>query len=588
MSDVHELSADVVVVGGGLSGVCAALASARSGATTILLHDRPMLGGNTSSEIRVHAGGADHSGGRPHCRESGIIDEIRLEDAVRNPQRCAQMWDLILYEKCHAEPNLSLYLNTICTGAQTDDEGRIVATEAARETTEDVFVIKGRFFIDCTGDGRLAAEAGAEYRVGREGPDEFGEPHAEGPDNQTMGGSLLWVAENVGVPVPFRPPSFARKFSDDDLPHRGHAQFDHGYWWVEYGGEMDTVKDKESIRDELLAVMMGVWDHIKNGGRHGADNWVLKWFGWVPGHRESRRIVGDHILTENDLMASVAFADRVAHGGWPMDTHPPGGIYSDEPPSKYLHTPDIYSIPLRALYARDVSNLFMAGRCISATHMAMSSTRLAATGAAMGQAVGTAAAMCCARDCMPRDLVAQHIETLQQQLLRDDQYIIGLRADGTDDLARGAAVVASSEAENCGGEKVTDGVTRLRQQNTHQWASDPRQTMPQWLELGLAASEQIGEIHLTFDSGYARPLTLTESDGFNARMIRGPQPETVADYVIEIGQDGEFTEVVRETGNYLRKRVHRITAVTGDTVRITVSRTNGDASARIFEVRVYP
>lgn len=588
MSDIHELTADVVVVGGGLSGVCAALAAARDGVWTILIHDRPMLGGNTSSEIRVHAGGADHSGARPHCRESGIIDEIRLEDAVRNPQRCAQMWDLILYEKCHDEAGLTLYLNTTCTGAQTDDEGRIVQIEATRESTEDRFVIKGRFFIDCTGDGRLAAEAGAECRIGREGPDEFNEPNAQGPDDKTMGASLLWVAENVGAPVPFSPPAFARKFTEDDFPHhRNHSQFDHGYWWVEYGGEMDTIKDKETIRDELLALMMGVWDHIKNGGRHGADNWVLKWFGWVPGHRESRRIVGDHILTENDLMESVAFEDRVAHGGWPMDTHPPGGMYSDEPPSHYLHTPDMYSIPLRALYARDVSNLFMAGRCISATHMAMSSTRLAATGAAMGHAVGTAAAMCCATHCTPRELAERHTVHLQQRLLREDQYIIGLPADDPSDLAPGAAIMASSEAEGCGADKVTDGITRFRHQNTHQWASDPRQTMPQWLELKLPEAAQIGEIHLTFDSGYARPLTLTESDSFNARMIRGPQPETVADYVIEVGQDGEFTEVVRETGNYLRKRVHRIAPVTGDTARITVSRTNGDASARIFEVRLY-
>ncbi len=587
MSDLHEVSADVVVVGGGLSGVCAALASARSGASTILIHDRPMLGGNTSSEIRVHAGGADHSGARPHCRESGIIDEIRLEDAARNPQRCAQMWDLILYEKCHEEPNLVLYLNTACTTAQTDDQDRIVEIEADCQHAEDRFIIAGRFFIDCTGDGRLAAEAGAECRVGREGPEEFDEPHAEGPDNQTMGASLMWVAEDVGVPVPFTPPSFARKFTDEELPHRNHAQFDHGYWWVEYGGKLDTVKDKEAIRDELLAIMMGMWDHLKNGGRHGADNWVLKWFGWVPGHRESRRVVGDYMLTENDLMESRLFEDRVAHGGWPMDTHPPGGIYSDEPPSNYLHTPDIYSIPLRALYSKDIANLFMAGRCISATHMAMSSTRLAATGAAMGQAVGTAAAMCCARDCSPRDLAERHIADLQQQLLRDDQYMIDLPSQDAADLARVAVVSASSEAEGCGGDKVTDGVTRFRHQNSHQWASDPCQAMPQWLQLGLAETARLTEIHLTFDSGYSRPLTLTESDAFNARMIRGPQPETVADYVIEVGRNGEWTEVVRETNNYLRKRVHTIESVEAEAVRITVNRTNGDPSARIYEVRLY-
>jgi len=562
------------------------LAAARRGADTILVHDRPMLGGNTSSEIRVHAGGADCSGARPQCRESGIVDEIRLEDAARNPQRCAQMWDLILYEKCLEEDNLTLYLNTTCVTVETQN-GTIVQIEAARESTEDHFTIKGRFFIDCTGDGRLAAEAGADCRIGREGPDEFDEPHAQGPDCKTMGASLMWVAENVGVPVPFTPPSFAHTFSDDDLPDRGHGGFDHGYWWVEYGGELDTIKDKEEIRDELMACMMGVWDHIKNGGRHGADNWVLKWFGWVPGHRESRRVVGEHVLTENDLMEAVLFEDRVAHGGWPMDTHPPGGIYSTEPPATFLRTPDIYSIPLRALYSKDIANLFMAGRCASSTHMAMSSTRLAATGAAMGQAVGTAAAMCCTRDCTPHDLAAKHMAELQQQLLKDDQYIIDLPADDPADLACKATATASSQLAASEAAKVIDGFTRSRHEDTHQWVSDPAQAMPQWIELRLPAAAEIGEIHLTFDSGYSRPLTLTESDSFNARMIRGPQPETVADYVIEFGKDGEYTEIVRETGNYLRKLVHLVEPTEADAVRITVSRTNGDPSARIYEVRLY-
>lgn len=614
MLQTHELSADVVVVGGGLSGVAAAIAAARSGARTILLHDRPMLGGNTSSEIRVHAGGADQSGERPHCRESGIVDEIRLDEAVRNPQRCAQMWDLVLYEKCLEEENLSLYLNTTCVAAHVRPAGsgtdlapgadaapvhraattvlanpqsHITHIEATRESTEDRFIIQGRFYIDCTGDGRLAAETGAEWRHGREGPEEFGEPHAQGPDSKTMGASLMWDAEDVGVPVPFTPPSFARKFTDDDLPHRKHIALDHGYWWIEYGGELDTVKDKEVIRDELMACLMGVWDHIKNGGRHGADNWVIKWFAWLPGHRESRRIIGDLILTENDLMDPVLFEDRVAHGGWAMDTHPPGGIHSSEPPATFLRMPDIYSIPLRALYCRDVGNLFMAGRCISATHMAMSSTRLAATGAAMGQAVGTAAAMCCARDCSPRQLVQHHIRDLQQQLLRDDQYIMELPADDPDDLARSARMSASSETSGCECVKVLDGITRMRHEDPHQWASDPQQTLPQWLELKLPQAREISRIHLAFDSGFSRPLTLTQSSSYNARMIRGPQPETIADYVIEAGSGDSRKELVRETGNYQRKRVHCVGPVTADTVRITVHRTNGDPSARIYEVRLY-
>lgn len=585
--DRYELQTDVVVVGGGLSGVCAALASARSGAETILIHDRPMLGGNTSSEIRVHAGGADNSGSRPHARESGIMDEIRLEEAVRNPQRCYQMWDLILYEKCLEEDHLDLHLNTTASAAHIED-GRITGIEADCHRAETHFDIEAEVFIDCTGDGWLAAQAGAEFRMGREGPDEFDEQHAVGPDDKTMGASLMWYAEDVGVPVEFEPPDFARTFeSDEDLPHRGHGDFRHGFWWVEYGGVVDTIKDKEAIRDELMACMMGVWDHIKNRSGHAADNWVLKWFGWLPGHRESRRIVGDYILNENDLMKATEFEDRVAHGGWPMDRHPPGGIFSKEPPADFLRVPDIYSIPFRSLYARDVENLFMAGRCASCTHMAMSSTRLAATGAVMGQAVGTTAAMCCKRSCNPRDVAEDHISDLQQQLLKDDQYIPDLPADDPEDLVLQADISASSQQENCAAEKVADGVTRFRDGDTHQWVSDPDEDMPQWLQLRLPEARTVRQVHLTFDSGYERPLTLTLSDSYNARMIRGPQPETVADYTIEGGTKDEMQQVVRNQGNYQRKLVHDIEPIQADTIRISVERTNGDPSARIFEVRVY-
>ena len=144
------------------------------------------------------------------------------------------------------------------------------------------------------------------------------------------------------------------------------------------------IKDRDAIRQELLACLMGVWDHVKNHGDYGADNWVLRWFGVLPAPRESRRLLGPHILTERDLVGLRLFEDRVAHGGWTLDTHPPGGIYSPEPPSAHIRTDDVYSIPLRSLYSRNVHNLMMAGRCASCTHMAMASSRVAATGAVMG------------------------------------------------------------------------------------------------------------------------------------------------------------------------------------------------------------
>ncbi|MGD9494771.1 MAG: FAD-dependent oxidoreductase [Armatimonadota bacterium] len=584
----RNLEAEVVVVGGGLAGVCAAIAAARSGADVLLIHDRPMLGGNTSSEVRVHATGADCSGGRPHAREGGIIEELRLEDAVRNPQRSNPMWDLVLEEWVRREDNVRLLLNTSAVSVALTEDRCIGSIGCARPWTEEELTVSGEIFVDCTGDGRLGFEAGADWRIGREGPEEFGEPHAEGPDNKTMGCSLMWIAEDVGHPVSFTPPRWARRFeSDEDLPFRGHGELAHGHWWIEWGGELDMIKDQDQIRQELLACLFGVWDHIKNHGDHGAENWALRWFGVLPAKRESRRLMGPHVLTENDIMQCRLFDDRVAHGGWSIDTHPPKGIYSPERPSWHLKSEDVYSIPLRCLYSRNVPNLMMAGRCASATHMGMASTRVAATGAAMGQAVGTAAARCIDYLCLPRDLSADDIACIQQQLLREDQFIPELTNQDPDDHARHATVTATSHEPGHEPEQVLSGVTRHRHGNENQWASAAGAPLPQSLELRFPGPREVSEVQIIFDTGFARPLTLTHSPGFNQRIIRGPQPETVRDYVIELEVGGHWVEVKRRSGNYQRRRVHRFESLTATALRITCEATNGDAQARIFEVRAY-
>jgi len=584
----RHLEAEVVVVGGGLAGVCATVAAARAGAQTLLIQDRPMLGGNTSSEIRVHACGADHSGGRPHAREGGIMEELRLEDAVRNPQRSNSMWDLVLEERVRGEAFAQLLVNTGMMGAAVNDKGCLGAITCARPWTEEELIVEGDMFVDCSGDGTLGFEAGADFSMGREGPGEFNEPDAEGPDNKTMGCSLMWIAEDVGHPVPFKPPSWAREFkSEEDLPHRGHGSLEHGHWWVEWGGELDMIKDQDRIRQELLACLMGVWDHLKNHGEHEAENWVLRWFGVLPAKRESRRLLGPHILNERDLLEMRLFEDRVAHGGWTIDTHPPAGIYDPGPPSSNWYTDDVYSIPLRSLYSRNVHNLMVAGRCASCTHMAMASTRVAATGAAMGQAAGTAAAMCVERGCLPGELSGQDIAELQQQLLRDDHFVVDLPADDPDDLARNATVSATSEELGREAAQVLSGVTRHRHGSEHQWASAPSEKLPQSLELRWAAPQSISRVQIIFDTGFVRPLTLTHSDGFNARIIRGPQPETVRDYTMEVESKGSWAPVAEMTDNHQRRRVHEFEAQQAKAVRVTCQATNGDEQARIFELRAY-
>ncbi|MFW6156281.1 MAG: FAD-dependent oxidoreductase [Armatimonadota bacterium] len=584
----RSLEAEVVVAGGGLAGTCAAISAARAGADVILIQDRPMLGGNTSSEVRVHATGADCSGGRPHARESGILEEMRLEDAVRNPQRSNSMWDIILEEWARSEQNVRVLLNTSVVSAAMTRGNSIGAITCVRPWTEEELTISAELFIDCTGDGNLGAEAGADFRIGREGPDEFDEPDAEGPDDKTMGCSLMWIAEDTGAPVEFTPPNWARKFeSDDDLPFRKPGEIRHGFWWIEWGGELDMIKDQDQIRQELLACLFGVWDHIKNHGDYGAENWALRWFGVLPAKRESRRLMGPTILTENHILEQTVFDDRIAHGGWSIDTHPPAGIYSPERPSWHRKSEDVYSIPLSALYSRNVPNLFMAGRCASCTHMAMGSTRVAATGAAMGQAVGVAAARCVDFLCLPRDLSDEDIACIQQQLLRADHFIPELPADDPDDLARGATVTASSHVEDCEPGKILSGVTRHRHGDDHQWRSEPKAGLPQHIELRWSEPQELHEVQVIFDTGFERPLTLTHSERFNEKITRGPQPETVRDYTVAVECGGKWVEVARVRGNYQRRRAHTFECLTGTRVRVTCEATHGVDEARVFEIRAY-
>lgn len=594
----HELSTDFVVVGGGLAGVCAAIAAARNGAKVVLIQDRSVLGGNASSEVRMHVVGADVHGRRPGARESGLIEEFRLEDAYRNPHRSYSQWDLLLYEKVTAEPNITLLLDTICTGCATVDNGdgtrRIVSLDAVRHSTEDEFRIHAAVFADCSGDGRLGAEAGAQFTIGREAKSDFGEPLAlDAADRQTLGSSIMFTARRHAEPQPFRAPTWARKFQKHEFRLRPFGGYEYGYWWAEWGGQLDTLKDNATIRHELLRIALGIWDYVKNSGDHPASApWSLDWVGAVPGKRESRRFIGHHVLTQQDLESARAFPDTVAYGGWPLDLHPPSGIDAiDEAPCHHVNLKHLYPIPLGALCSRNIGNLLFAGRNISATHVAFASTRVMATCAVMGQAIGTAAAI--AAPASPRS-IAQHFSgstlvALQQRLLRDDAFLPGFRGDDPADLARHAQPSASSSSANGPAAHVLDGATReylptfgvWADGKTHRWEST---TLPAWLELAWNTPQEIAEVHLTFDSGFQRELTLSASDATTRKIIRDAQPELVRDYDVLL--DGAAAVSVK--GNYLRKRVHRFDRpLVASRLRIVVHATNGLEQARLFEVRAY-
>lgn len=594
----HELHTDFVVVGGGLAGVCAAIAAARNGARVVLLQDRSVLGGNASSEIKMHVVGADVHGRRPGARESGLIEEFRLEDAARNPHRSYSQWDLLLYEKVIAEPNITLLLDTDCCGCSvaTDADGsrRITAVEAVRQSTEESFTIHAGLFADCSGDGRLGVEAGAEFTSGREARTDYGESLAlEVADRHTLGSSILFTARRHDTPQPFRAPPWVRRFQKHEFQFRPFDGYDYGYWWAEWGGQLDTIKDNPAIRHELLRIALGIWDYVKNSGDHpDSAPWALEWVGALPGKRESRRFLGPHVLTQQDLQAGRIFDDAIAYGGWPIDLHPPSGIEAtNERPCSHTHLDHLYSIPLRVLHSRNIANLFLAGRNISATHVALASTRVMATCAALGQAVGTAAAL--AAPHRPRSIAAHftapEIERLQQRLLRDDAFLLSVRNTDPRDLARAAKVSASSTVPGGDATQVIDGITReLRRDfgpwadgGAHRWASV---SLPAWVELAWPSPQTIAEIHLTFDSGFQRELTLSASDAASRKVVRGPQPELARDYTLLL--DG--APVVSVTDNILRKRIHRLAApVTVQRLRLLVTSTHGVSDARVFEIRAY-
>lgn len=409
--------ADLCVVGGGMAGLCCAIAAARHGIKVVLVQDRPVLGGNASSEIRMWIGGAH---GKDN-RESGIIEEIFLENFYQNPSLKYPIWDSVLYEKAMAEENLTLLLNTSCLGAVMDGT-RIVSIKAWQSNAETFHTVFATYFADCSGDSILAPLTGAKFMYGREAKNEFGETiPPDTADKKTMGMSCLFQIRETDHKVDFVPPKWAYKYeSDDDLPYKDHDK-NSNFWWIELGGEWDCIHDTDRCRDELLKICYGVWDHMKNHGDHGVENWELEWIGFLPGKRESRRYVGKYIVTQNDVEAEGHFDDIVAYAGWTMDDHfPEGFYYTKGHPTIYHKAPQPWGLPLRCMISENIDNLVFAGRNISVTHAALSSSRVMATCAILGQALGTAVAQSAKDNC---EIERVDIFKLQQTLMDDDCYI---------------------------------------------------------------------------------------------------------------------------------------------------------------------
>ena len=598
-----EKQYDVVVIGGGLSGVCAAIAAARNGAKTALVHARSVLGGVSSSEIRMHICGASCHEGKKDLYESGIILEMLLENKSRNPYHSFSIWDTVLWEKVRFQKNLDSYLNTNFEQVQMAGD-RIKAVECSQSTTEREYLFKADIFVDATGNGMLGYLAGAQYRIGSESKQEFGEPDApEAPNPHTMGSTIMFTAEDMGEPVIFKKPVWAHDFTEEELKLRGHGNMtidrgengiveeysaSSGYWWIEYGGESeDIIDNNEDIKEELYKCVYGVWDHIKNAGDHGAANYAITWVGSVPGMRESRRLIGDYILNENDVLGNRIFEDAVAYGGWPMDIHRPGGIYSTAIPSDHINYPGAYTIPYRCYYSVNIENLMFAGRDISASKMAFSSSRVMGTCAIGGQAVGTAAAMAVGYGCTPRQM-GDHMQELQQKLLKDDCYIPGFRNTDEKDLAKQAKITATTYKECYEPELVVSGVSRREEGKNHCWESLPIRPEGEALYMNFDVPKAIFQIRISFDPNFNGEIMPSLTKKVQQRECKYLPEVLVKDYDISVRCKGQKVWNHSVKDNVQRLNILNLPeGLVADEVEIRVLSNYGYEAARIFEVRIY-
>lgn len=559
MLSTNTLHCDLCVIGGGIAGMCTAISAARMGVKTVLMQERPVLGGNASSEIRMWISGAHGS----NNRETGIIEEIALENLYRNPTKSFAVWDSILYSFVRREKNIELLLNCTCMDAETESGEfrhgrniRIRSVTGYQMTTQTKVKVCAKFYADCSGDSILAPLTGAEFRHGREAADEFGEiTTTTAADRKTMGMSCLIQGRETEKPIRFRPPEWSTHLSDKDFENREPDIYndDENFWYLELGGNRDSIADTEKVRDELLSLAVGTWDYVKNSGNFRAENWDLEFLGFLPGKRESRRMMGEYILTQQDVSAGKVFEDEVAFGGWPLDDHYPDGFFHRGVPNTDYHTPAPYSIPYRSLYSKNVDNLFFAGRNISASHMALSSTRVMATCALLGEAVGRAAALSVKHDCSPHDIYLSHLAELQESLMAGDCFL----PSKTRNIS---GLCASAKLEGAG-DVIRNGQDRPHRiyQTTEETASF-RVPAGKSITYRFPKTEVCG-IHIVFSSDLDRNSLLgsqterTQPTRSNYRLDNPQQPmpaDLCREFILTGMLEGNEKEILHVTENHKR------------------------------------
>ena len=593
-----EMDAPIVVCGGGLSGVCAAVAAARHGSKVILIQDRPMLGGNTSSEMRMGIVGVKED----QCQEAGIIEELQCRNFFYNPLQRYPLWDDVIYSTVVEEPNIKLLLNTSVRDVVMNGEN-IAAVKCWNTNNYTEYTISGKLFLDCTGDGILRL-SGAKYRRGTEAKGDYNESFLsnEQANNATMGNSIILQLRKTNEHHPFKAPDWAYHFTDDDFNYdtpkstipnqkfnykiiwRAH---DNNFWWVESSGvRFDTIFDANEIQFELKKIGYGIWEYMKNHPDGRCKDYELVWTGSIPGKRESTRYIAPYTLTQQDILSGGHFEDAVAYGGWTLDDHNPNGFENKGLASIEYFINQGYGFPYDCLYSINVPNLMFAGRDISCTHMAFSGTRVMATCALMGQAVGTAADMIIDKGTTPAGLRKDYIKELQATL-EDDDCMLPYRWRQVNELTKSAKTLAENEPMRNGIDREWNG------EDNGVYAAVGATNLTYTWDKAITTSE----VRLIFDSDFkVRGKRMRKLEETTERV---PMPSEMArEFHIQVRvpaankkqakeyaanpNAGEWKTVATVKDNFRRLVKLSFDAVETDGVRIVVDKTWGSDKAHIF------
>lgn len=549
---------DLVVVGGGTAGCCTAISAARLGLNVALIQNRPVLGGNSSSEVRVWIQGGVFREPYPVLGE--IVEQLNTHPKHSPGPSKEDYGDDVKLKVVTAEKNLSLFLNEHVFKVETD-AGRIRAVVSTNILTGRESRFAGRLFADCTGDGTVGFLAGADYEVTPKGH---------------MGASNLWCVVDTGKPRPFPRCPWALDLTNKPFPTELRRL---GVWFWESGFDRDTIRETEAIRDHNLRAMYGAWDCLKNAKKL-YPNHKLHWAAYISGKRESRRLLGDVILTKDDVLRGKQFPDGCAPTTWSIDLHYPDPRYAASSPgdefisrAEFTRFKTPYLIPYRCLYCRNVPNLMMAGRNVSVTHEALGTVRVMATGGVMGEVLGRAALLCKKHDADPRDVYEKHLDELKHLLQQPTSPVKRKKPfEGLvgENVARKAKIVTSGDADpqRHPAGNLNDGHDYYYDNGTL-WLS--KSQVPNWVELQWEQPKTIAAARIV--SGYKNvntpdaPITtfvLQYHDGEKWRDIPG-------------------TRTVDNTNIDWRRRFKPVTA---RRIRLRVEKTWKDVT-RIWEIELY-